>query len=200
MKKWIILLCTACMLLTGCTTAKQQTNFTEAELPYGATMHADKNSYTVPMTWDRRFLDTEAVSKIADYIGSIQNQDGDLYQASSLPLYTDYQIQEVYDYQNTQELVDALHDGLVGKLAEDFQFDMIYVNELSQDRKSGGLSAMIDLLDKISENEKFSDKIQNAWSLQLEWEFSYNNGEGSGRAENQYIYLFQIDNQYYCCM
>ena len=149
MKKWIILLCTACMLLTGCTTAKQQTNYTEAELPYGATMHSDKNSYSVPMTWDRRFLDSEAISKVADYIASIQNQDGDLYDAASLPLYTNYQIQEVYSYQNTQELVDALHQGLVGKLADDFKFDMVYVNELSEDRKSGGLEAM----NKINEEK-----------------------------------------------
>ena len=68
------------------------------------------------------------------------------------------------------------------------------------DRNSGGLSAMIDLLDKISKEQKFSETIQNAWSLQLEWQFSYNNNQGSGRAENQYLYLFQIDNQYYCCM
>ena len=200
MKRLLCLLCGACMLLTGCTTAKQQKDYTEAELPYGATMKCDKSSYAVPMTWDRRFLDTEAIAKVADYIASIQNQDGDLYQASSLPLYTDYQIQEVYSYKNTQELVDALHEGLVGKLAEDFKFDMILVNEISEDRKNSGLAGIIDLLDKISNEKKFSDTIQNAWALQLEWEFSYNNGQGSGRAENQYIYLFQIDNQYYCCM
>lgn len=199
--KRLAFLLSACLLLTGCTTQKEQMNYTEEELPYGATMKSDKNSYAVPMTWDRRFLDENQISAVADYLGAIQNADGELYDSVALPLYTNYQINEVYDgYENTQELVNALHEGLVGILADDFAFDMVLVNALSDDRSSGGLEAMMKLLDGISENGKFSDTIQNAWSLELEWEFSYNNGEGNGRTENQYVYLFQIEDQYYCCM
>ncbi len=190
----------SCLMLTGCATQKQQTNYTEEELPYGATMKSDKTSYAVPITWDRRFLSEEQVSAVSDYIAAIQNNDTELYNSVALPLYTEYQIQKVYDYKNTEELVNALHEGLIGQLADDFRFTMILVNEFSLDRNSGGLQAMLDLLDNISTDKKFSDTIQNAWALELEWEFSYNNGEGNGRAENQYLYLFQIDNKYYCCM
>ncbi len=199
MKKLICLLL-ACLLLTGCATQKQKMNYTEEELPYGATMKSDKNSYAVPITWDRRFLTEEQISAAANYIAAIQNNDPALYASAALPLYTEYQIQEVYDYQNIEELVNALHEGLTGQLADDFKFDMVLVNEISLDRSSGGLQGMLKLLDGISQDGKFSDKIQNACALTLEWEFSYNNGEGNGYTENQYLYLFQIDDQYYCCM
>lgn len=199
--KRLVCLLSACLLFTGCTTEKQQMNYTEDELPYGATMKSDKNSYAVPITWDRRFFDENQVSAVAGFLAAIQNADGELYDSVALPLYTNYQINEVYDgYQSTQELVNALHTGLVGILAEDFAFDMVTINAFSDDQNSGGLQAMINLLDGISEGEKFSDTLQNAWSLELEWNFSYNHGEGSGITENQYVYLFQIDDQYYCCM
>lgn len=190
----------SCLMLTGCATQKQKTNYAENDLPYGATMKSDKNSYAVPVTWDRRFFSEEQISAVADYIAAIQNNDPELYASVALPLYTNYQIQEVYDYQNTEELVSALHEGLTGQLADDFKFQMIMINDFSLDRSTGSLQAMLTLLDNISQDKKFSDTIQNAWALELEWEFSYNNGEGNGRAENQYLYLFQIDDQYYCCM
>jgi len=190
----------SCLMLTGCASQKQKTNFTQDELPYGATMKSDKTSYAVPITWDKRFLSEEQVSAVADYIGAIQNNDAELYSSVALPLYTDYQIQQVYDYKNIEELVSALHEGLIGQLADDFKFQMIMINNFSLDRSAGSLQAMLSLLDNISGDKKFSDTIQNAWSLELEWEFSYNNGEGNGRAENQYLYLFQIDDKYYCCM
>lgn len=199
MKKLLCLLL-ACLMLTGCASQKQKTSYTEEELPYGATMKSDKNSYTVPMTWDRRFFEPEQISAVADYLGAIEQNNPELYASVALPLYTDYQVNEVYDYQNVEELVNALHEGLLGQLADDFRMDMILVNEISDDRNSGGLQAMLKLLDGISEEKPFSETIQNAWSLNLEWEFSYNNGEGSGRTENQYLYLFQIDDKYYCCM
>ncbi len=200
MMKKLICLILSCLMLTGCNAAKQQVNYTEEELPYGSTMKSDKNSYSVPMTWDRRFIDDEQIKTVSDYIAAIQNNDPELYESVALPLYTEYQVQKVYGYQNTAELVSALHEGLLGQLADDFKFDMVLVDEFSLDRNAGGMQAMLKLLDDISEDGKFSDTIQGAWTLTLEWEFSYNNEEGHGRAENQYLYLFRKDDKYYCCM
>lgn len=201
LKKLLAVFLLFSFVLTGCETQKEKMDYTEEELPYGATMKSDKKSYAVPMTWDRRFLEEGQIKAVADYLCAIQNADGELYDSVALPLYTQYQITEVYDnYDTTQQLVTGLHEGLVGSMADDFAFDMVLVNGISDDRKKGGLEAIFTILDGISEDGKFSDTVQNAWSLNLEWEFSYNAGKNAGTAEEQYLYLFQIDDKYYCCM
>lgn len=206
--KFIACLLTVPVLLatgfTGCSSPKQEINMTEDELPYGATMRSDKNSFAVPMTYDRRFVSDEQVAVVADYFSAIQNQDAELYLASSLPLYTDYQIQEVYSYQDAGELVAELHEGIAGQTGEDFQFDMILINSFSQDTTFGGLEAILDLLDHVDDPDadagKFSERMQGAWALELEWNLLYNQQSSSGTVESQWVYLFQVDDQYYCCM
>ncbi|MDE5768338.1 MAG: hypothetical protein K2H82_03025 [Oscillospiraceae bacterium] len=190
---------------TGCTNPKQEINMTEDELPYGATMRSDKNSFAVPVTYDRRFVKEEQIVVVADYFAAIQNQDQELYLASALPLYTDYQIQEVYSYQDVGELVEGLHEGIAGQTGEDFTFSMILVNSFSQDTTFGGLEAILDLLDHVDDpdaesGEKFSERMQGAWALELEWNLLYNQHSSSGTVESQWVYLFQVDDQYYCCM
>lgn len=188
-------------LLTGCAGGRQDVNMTEDELPYGATMRENKTGFAAPMTYDRRFVNEEQVAVVADYFAAIQNQDAELYLASALPLYTEYQIDEVYSYQDAGELVASLHQGIAGQTGEDFEFNMILINEFVQDTSFGGLEAMLDLLDHVSDSDqKFSDQMQGAWALELEWNLLYNNQSSSGTVDSQWVYLFQIDDQYYCCM
>lgn len=188
-------------LLTGCAGSQQEVTMTEDELPYGATMRENSTSFAVPMAYDRRFVSEEQVAVVADYFAAIQNQDAELYLASALPLYTEYQIDEVYSYQDAGELVTALHQGIAGQTGEDFQFNMILINEFMQDTSFGGLEAMLDLLDHISDSDqKFSEQLQGAWALELEWNLLYDNQSNSGIVDSQWVYLFQIDDQYYCCM
>ncbi|MDE5754856.1 MAG: hypothetical protein K2H89_10010 [Oscillospiraceae bacterium] len=188
-------------LLTGCAGGRQDVNMTEDELPYGATMRENKTGFAAPMTYDRRFVNEEQVAVVADYFAAIQNQDAELYLASALPLYTEYQIDEVYSYQDAGELVASLHQGIAGQTGEDFEFNMILINEFVQDTSFGGLEAMLDLLDHVSDSDqKFSDQMQGAWALELEWNLLYNNQSSSGTVDSQWVYLFQINDQYYCCM
>ena len=190
---------------TGCANSKQEINMTEDELPYGATMRSDKNSFSVPVTYDRRFVSEEQIAVVADYFAAIQNQDQELYLASALPIYTDYQIHKVYSYQDVGELVQGLHEGIAGQTGEDFEFNMILVNSFSQDTTFGGLEAILDLLDHVDDpdaesGEKFSKRMQGAWALELEWNLLYDQQSSSGTVESQWVYLFQVDDQYYCCM
>lgn len=188
------------MLFTGCS-QKQETNITEEELPYGATMRENKTGFAVPMTYDRRFLEEEQVTAVANYFASIQNLDVDLYLENALPVYTEYQINEVYSYQETSELVTSLHQGIANQTGEDFKFQMILINEFSQDKSFGGLEAMLDLLDNITDSDtKFSEQIQGAWALELELNFIYDKQANFGSVDSQWVYLFQLDDKYYCCM
>ncbi|MDE6004244.1 MAG: hypothetical protein K2G88_02540 [Oscillospiraceae bacterium] len=196
----ITALAIAVMLFTGCS-QKQDVNMTEDELPYGSTMRENKTSFAVPMTYDRRFVEEEQVIAVANYFASIQNQDVDLYLENALPVYTEYQVNQVYSYQDTSQLVDNLHQGIVNQTGEDFEFQMILINEFAQDRNFGGLEAMLDLLDNISDSDiKFSEQIQGAWALELELNFLYNKKASFGTVDSQWVYLFKLDDKYYCCM
>lgn len=202
--KWILhitALALTAMLFTGCGQKQQEINMTEEELPYGATMRENRTGFAVPMTYDRRFVEEEQVTAVANYLSAIQNQDTELYLASALPVYTDYQINEVYSYQNADELVTALHEGIASQTGEDFSFQMVLINEFARDRNFGGLEAMMDLLDNISDSDaKFSEQIQGAWALELEWNLTYDKQASFGNVESQWIYLFRLDDTYYCCM
>ncbi|MDE6656989.1 MAG: hypothetical protein K2J88_00195 [Oscillospiraceae bacterium] len=196
----ITALAMATMLFTGCS-QKQDVNMTEDELPYGSTMRENKTSFAVPMTYDRRFVEEEQVIAVANYFASIQNQDVDLYLENALPVYTEYQVNQVYSYQDTSQLVENLHQGIVNQTGEDFEFQMILINEFAQDRNFGGLEAMLDLLDNISDSDiKFSEQIQGAWALELELNFLYNKKASFGTVDSQWVYLFKLDDKYYCCM
>ncbi len=197
MKKFLRLSALVMILLTGCASQKQELNIAEEDLPYGATMRSNKTSYTVPMTYDRRFVNESQVKAVADYLGAVQNNDPDLFASAALPLYMNYQIQEVYHYEDTANLVDVLHSGIASQTGEDFQFDMILITDYSQ-ANNGGLKAMTDLLSNL--DSQFSDSVQGAWEFTLEWELSYDNGQKNGMTEDQHLYLFQIEDQYYCCM
>lgn len=191
------------MLLTGCSGQNKQeiNNITEDELPYGATMRENKTSYAVPITYDRRFVEEEQVAAVANYFSAIQNQDVDLYLENALPIYTEYQINYVYSYDDTSELVNGLHEGIATQTGEDFVFQMILINEFSQDRNFGGLEAMLDLLDNaIASDIKFSEQIQGAWALELELDFLYDKQANFGSVDSQWVYLFKLDDKYYCCM
>lgn len=188
-------------LLTGCGNT-QPADTMEEDMPYGATMRENKTGFAVPMAYDRRFVEEAQAAAVADYLAAIQNQDAELYTASALPVYTDYQIQKVYDYTDTSQLVTALHEGITKQTAEDFAFQMVTVQTFTKDRSFGGLEAIIDLLDNVTEDSGsvFSEQIQDAWALELEWSISYNQGAGFGTVESQWIYLFRIEDVYYCCM
>lgn len=184
-----------CIGLAGC--SEKEPDFTkEEELPYGATMRSDKNSFAVPMTYDRRFLEAEQITVVADLLASVQNQDAALFEQTA-PDYIHYQRDEVYKLDSTEELLAMLHDRLAEAAGDDFQFTMVLVTDILQDMDSGDLAEALVLYDSIYSGEgKFSDKLDEAWELTVEFDFSYDNGTQYSVAEGQHIYLFHTTDGY----
>lgn len=198
--KLLAVLCTAAaLMLTGC--GEKEPDFTkEAELPYGATMRSDKNSYAVPMTYDRRFLDEAQVAATADILAAIQNQDADLYLQSTPSYYADYQM-EVYECEEYPELLGHFHDYIAESSGEDFQFKMVLINDISDNRNAGGLSDAFTLLKELYDGEgSFEDSIVNAWDLTVEWDLTYDNAAKYAVIEEEHVYLFQTADGYFCVM
>lgn len=186
-----------CMgLLAGC--SEKEPDFTkEEELPYGATMRSNKNSFAVPMTYDRRFLDEEQVAVVADLLGAVQNQDTALFEQTAPDFYVSYQRDEVYKLNSTEELLAMLHDRLAEAAGDDFQFSMVLITDISQDRDSGELADALVLFNSIYDGDsKFSDTLEEAWNLTVEWDFVYDNGKQYSVAEGEHMYLFRTADGY----
>ena len=185
----------------GCAKEPTQEEFemNEENLPYGATMKSNKTSYAVPVTYDRRFVTEEQISAVADLCGAIQNQDSELYQKITPEGYADYQVNEVYSYESANELIQALHTSVANNTGEDFQFNMVLANGISEDRHASGLMEAIALMDNLTENQ-FSTALLGAWDFTLEWDFTYENNTKSTIIDEQHIYVFQTENGYYAMM
>jgi hypothetical protein len=187
-------------LFTACGSTSSTQNMDEDELPYGATMRTDKTSYSLPVTYDRRFLNEAQVTAVTDYLAGVQNCDTELYLASTLQFYVDYQFNEVYEgsYDSMDAFVAALNSSIAENTADDFTFSMITIDEFTTEQNVSGLATMLELLDNI--NEGFSDTVENCWSLEVEWVLSYNGGEDTLAVSDQRLFLVEVDGAYYCIM
>lgn len=184
-------------LLSGCG-EEPIPDFTQEEnLPYGATMRSDKNSFGVPMTYDRRFLEEEQVAVVADLLASVQNQDTALFEQTAPDFYVRYQRDEVYKLESTEALLGVIHDRLAEASGEDFQFSMVLITDISQDQDSGNLADALVLFNSIYDGDgKFSDTLEEAWELTVEWDFTYDNGTQYSVSEGEHMYLFHTTNGY----
>lgn len=189
------------VLCTGCKN-QNQPSYTEEELPYGATMRESKTGYAVPISYDRRFVNEEQVKVLTDYLSAIQTCDGELYKTNTLDFYAEYQLNEVYEgqYANYDEMIGALHAAIAEMTAEDFTFTMVTVENFTQERVASGLDGMIDILTDFSDDENFSQTLDNCWAVEMQWLMHYNGGASSVIVNEQRLYMFEIDGQYYCVM
>lgn len=186
-----------CCAMTGCGGGE---DIAEEDLPYGATMREAKTTYAVPLSYDRRFLNEEQLTVIADYLAAIQNSDAALYTENTLDFYADYQLNEVYSesYSTMDEMVAALHQSVADDTGEDFKFAMVTIDDCTQEGVASGLDTMIEILETIDEENDFASTVDNRWALNMEWVITY---EGGSRvASDQILFLLEIDGEYFCVM
>ncbi len=184
--------------LTGC--MEDEGYIAEEDLPYGATMKEMRTSFSVPMSYDRRFITEEQAAVIADYHAGIQNQDAELYIQSTFDFYIDYQLNEMFAdlYKSREEYVDGLHLSMSQQSGEDFKFNMITVSGMTEERVASRLDEMLNMLQDLSGDENFKDSVDSCYAITLEWSVAYNDGAQYLNAKDQKLFLIEIDGRYYC--
>lgn len=202
MNHWrrIAALCGAAMLLlAGC--GEKEPDFTkEDEFPYGATMRSDQESYSVPMTWDRRFVENEQVAAVADFLAALQSQDAEGFRSATPSGYADY-LMEVYECEDEKALMEKLHSVFAKDSGDDYQYTMVLINGYTDDKGTTGLSNAYALLGGIYEGEgSFYDVVQGAWDFTLELDVTYNNGGNYAVLNDAHMYVFQLADGYCCVM
>ncbi len=184
--------------MTGC--MEDPGHIREEDLPYGATMKEMRTTYAIPMSYDRRFINEEQAAAIADYYAGIQNNDTALYLQSTFDFYVDYQITEMYadSYETRDEFVNGLRLSIVNQTAEDFRFNMVTVAELTEERVASRLDEMLNMLGELSGNENFVESVDSCYALKMDWSIAYDGGAQYVNAEDQELFLIEIDGKYYC--
>ncbi len=187
----------ACCALTGC---GEGYNLAEEDMPYGATIREDKSTYAVPVSYDRRFLNEEQLTVITNYIAAIQNSDAALYTASTLDFYAEYQLNEVYseNYSTMDEMVAALHQSVADGTGNNFTYNMVNIEDCTQESVTSGLDTMLEILETIDEENDFISTVDNCWALNMEWFIKYDGG--SMIVSDQKLFMVEIDGEYFCVM
>lgn len=168
MKTWQLCLAGAMLAVTlaGCSENKEDTkDYSEADLPYGATMLTDTESGNVPITYDRRFFTQEEAKVLSDYFYALETKDEKLLDDTTLDLYTDFVTESMY-----QNFIGL--DGLVVDMSNTFaaEEDVPYeIKEVeiksfytSDDEESTDLANLYTMLRELSgESDYVSQHIED---------------------------------------
>lgn len=197
-------LCLAGLMLaavfTGCSDSGEK-SYSEAELPYGATMLTDTESGNVPITYDRRFISADEAKVLSDYFYSLQTKDEQLLDDTTLDLYTDFVVDSLY-----QGILGM--DGLVADMSSKFaaEEDVPYTIEeveiksfyTTDDEESSDLANLYNMLSELSGEENYisthiSDGKYITYTIRTD-----TNGT-TKFFKDQMLFLIKVDGAYVVC-
>lgn len=203
MKKWHLCLSGVMLaaVLTGCSDNSNEKDYSEADLPYGATMLTDTQSGNVPITYDRRFFSQEEIKTLSDYFYSLETKDEKLLDDTTLDLYTDFVVSSLY-----QDLLGM--DGLVVDMSSTFaaEDDVPYTIEdveiksyyTTDDEESSDLANLYNMLKELSGEENYiSQHISDGKYITYDIR---TNTDGTVKTfEDQMLFLIKVDGVYAVC-
>lgn len=202
MKKWHLCLAGVMLaaVLAGCSDSNEK-DYSEADLPYGATMLTDTQSGNVPITYDRRFFSQEEIKTLSDYFYSLETKDEKLLDDTTLDLYTDFVVSSLY-----QDLLGM--DGLVIDMSSKFaaEDDVPYTIEeveiksyyTTDDEESLDLNNLYNMLKELSGDENYiSQHISDG--KYITYDIRTNTDGIIKIFEDQMLFLINVDGAYAVC-
>jgi len=205
MKNQIFAVTAACLLLTGCgTQAQPKNNYTQDELPYGATMTVNYET-TIPIQFDSRFITNDMRDAVVKYYNAIQTKDVDSYIAVQLPQWHDYAINTVYSGQYTDlQLLKTVYDNSAKDFGGSFTYTMVSIESAKQCTAESQCQQVVDVLDELAKEqgkEKISKDITAKWEISvtrfLDKKGSEVRGETKNILKDDTLYLIEYQTQWY---
>lgn len=163
---------------------------------YGDVIHEESEKFSIPVSYDDRFVTEDMAKVTADYFYSIQEHDTELYKASTVDFYQDYLINEVYSEgsYNDDTFLDALYLGIENVTGGEFTIDKIEITDFASGENSG-VENIYSILDELSGDDFSADKIQDGAELTLSFELT---SEGSEfQKSDETVYLIKYDDSYH---
>ena len=206
-QKWIAaagaLLLALCPL-TGCG-QQDNLNMTADEMPYGSTI-IKKTDLSVPIQYDRRFLDDELVSTLASYYHALQEKDTAEFSALMFPLYHNYELETVYEGKYTDEdVVNNTHEAMASLHGGDFDFALIDVTDLiTKQGTSENYDALYLMLDDLAEDageKPVTKDMQALYELTVD-RYLCDKGQGikgetDSLIEGERLFALKYENEWY---
>ncbi|MCQ2435261.1 MAG: hypothetical protein MJ062_08500 [Oscillospiraceae bacterium] len=165
--------CMAAVCLTACgnSDSSKGENYSEDQLPYGATIVVDKN-YPISIQYDRRCLDEALMARVVDFYNAIQTQDAEKFKAVQLPLYHDYSLTQTYGgkYSDADILKLAYDTDLTDEDGNTFDFSLIDITDAHRGTVYSDTATTLELLDQIAEEKgaaKISPNVDDARELTI---------------------------------
>ncbi|MFR9195675.1 MAG: hypothetical protein ACLVK8_10200, partial [Ruminococcus sp.] len=124
------LLCTSFAGCSGDSSSSSESgiNVDMEDMEYGATMR-DDTSRAVPLEYDKRFLEDGELDALANYYGSIQNEDVALFQSCTVSEYMESLYKNAYgDLLDDSAYVSQQKKSYEDQMGGDFTFSQIMVN------------------------------------------------------------------------
>jgi len=197
----------------GCSEDQKESTASDAgvtidmdNLEYGATLRTDRGNYPLPLQFDKRFFEEDALTTLANYYYSIQTNDAALFRSVQQECFLNYVIGEVYKNQFTvEELVKSSHDSCKDKMGGDYAYALIYAKNLIKESAAHSnvpiMKEMLDYASTSAGGEKISDKITTMYELTLDIYLteadSGETGEVGTKIGDTVLFLYEYDDAWY---
>lgn len=188
------------LALAGCS-GNEEKDYSEADLPYGATMLTDTQSGNVPVTYDRRFFSEEEIKTLSDYFYALETKDAELLDENTLDLYTDFVIETLYqDLIGIDGLVVDMNSEFAAEAGADYTIKEVEITSIytSDDEESSDLENLYNMLQELSGDENYtsehiSDGKYITYSIRTDT-------DGTVKLfEDQNLFLIKADGVYAVC-
>lgn len=186
-------------VLTGC--SEEAENVAEEDLPYGATMITDSENGEVPITYDRRFFETDEIKTLSSYFYALESKDEELLDATTLDLYTDFVVKAMYQGY-------AGFDGLLTQMSGTFEVEEnvpytikdveITAYYTIENDANTDLENLYNMLGELSGEENYSQRI-GAGGKSITYTIITESDGETKTLEDQMLFLIQVDGEYVIC-
>lgn len=195
------LLCTG---LAGCSNSSSDSSesgidVAMEDLEYGATMRDDK-SRAVPLEYDKRFLEDGELDALANYYGSIQNEDVDLFQSCTVEKYMESLYENAYGgLLDDSAYLTQQKEEFQKQVSGDFSFAQIVVNGcINQDETGSNAEYLTGMLDELNEDSNFcAEHMTSCKTLTVQPVVT--DGTDTVYCDEVTVFVIALDDQYYIC-
>lgn len=188
------------LTLTGCSESSEK-DYSEADLPYGATMLTDTESGNVPVTYDRRYITADEAKTLSDYFYALQTKDEKLLDDTTLDLYTDFVTASLYqDMIGMDGLVLDMSNNFAAEEGADYIIEEVEIKSFytAEDEESADLANLYNMLAELSGEENYiSSHIQDG--KYINYTIRTNTDDTVKVFEDQRLFLIKVDGAYTIC-